>query len=126
MHLRPATLDGQDQRLGRGLPLLEVLLDFRQLHDVVGAVLQRVKLPAAGQVDRAVLVKDHPGDVRLTKEAFRRQKVFVSEQYCSVNAGWVGYGGSIIARHRQPSVTESSVTLPPQYREAPCPRPNNS
>jgi hypothetical protein len=40
------------------------------------------------------------------------------EQYCSVNADWVGHNGGITARHRQPSVTESSVTLPPQYRES--------
>lgn len=42
---------GHDQGLGCGLPLLEVLLGLRQLHDVVGSFPQRRELATAGQVD---------------------------------------------------------------------------
>jgi hypothetical protein len=38
--------------LGRGLPRLQPLLGFGQFHDVVGRILKRDELAAAGQVDR--------------------------------------------------------------------------
>jgi len=49
MHQEVAALGGADQAGHRRLPFLEILLSFRQLHDVSGGVLERNELATAGQ-----------------------------------------------------------------------------
>jgi hypothetical protein len=60
MHQRPTAFGCHDQRFGRGLPYLQVLLRRRQLHDVAGSIFQRRELAMAEQVDRIFDARDQP------------------------------------------------------------------
>jgi hypothetical protein len=46
MHQEVATFGGTDQAVDRRLPFRKVLFGLRQLHDVIGGILQRDKLAA--------------------------------------------------------------------------------
>jgi len=45
---------GADQAADRGLPFGQVLLSLRQLHHVVGGILESDELATAGQRDRII------------------------------------------------------------------------
>jgi hypothetical protein len=49
VHQWTAIFGRHDQRLGRCLPFLEVLLGLRKFQDVIGRILECDKLPPAGQ-----------------------------------------------------------------------------
>ena len=44
MHHEVPALGGADQALNGGLPFVELLLDLRQFHDVVGGIAQSQQL----------------------------------------------------------------------------------
>jgi hypothetical protein len=52
VHQWPAVFGRHDQRLGRCLPFLQVLLSLRKFQDVIGRILQRDELASAGKRDR--------------------------------------------------------------------------
>ena len=59
-HHRWPAAAAQHQHLDRGLPFRQVGFLLRQLHDVVGRVLQGEQLPAVGQ-DDGILERGGPG-----------------------------------------------------------------